>query len=176
MQTKSIDGARGMANVYEERQRFAAWVYVLVIAIVCTSTGAMIMAARSEGANAAPMEIVAFTLILFLFLFNVLALRTSVDSEAIRVQLGRPIPIFWKWIGIETIREARVVTYRPLLEAGGWGLRFGRFDGVFTIYWNARGNRGVLIDTEKRRYVIGSQDPEALCAAIEHVRVEVKRT
>jgi len=161
-----------MVNVYEERQRFAAWVYVLVIAIVCISTGAMIAAARSEGANAASTEIVAFTIILFLFLFNILALRTSIDGYAIRVQLGRLIPFFWKRIDVASIQEARVVTYRPLRDAGGWGMRFGRFDGMFTIYWNARGNRGVLIETEKRRYIIGSQDPEALHAAIERVRAK----
>lgn len=110
------------------------------------------------------------TVALYLFVFDILALRTKVDSDAVQVRLGWPIPIFWKRIGIDTIREARVVTYRPLVDAGGWGMRFGRFEGVFTIYWNARGNRGVLIVTDKRRYIIGSQEPEALHAAIELAR------
>lgn len=115
------------------------------------------------------MEVVC-TVALYLFVFDILALRTKVDNDAVHVRLGWPIPIFWKRIGIDSIREARVVTYRPLIDAGGWGMRFGRFDGVFTIYWNARGNRGVLIVTDKRRYIIGSQEPEALHAAIELAR------
>ncbi|MCC6795506.1 MAG: hypothetical protein IT366_10335 [Candidatus Hydrogenedentes bacterium] len=170
MQAKSIDRASNQNGFYVEHQRFAAWVYMLAVAILGICTGAVIMALRREGSDATtPIEMV-FTVALYLLVFDILSLRTVVDGEAIRVQLGRPIPIFWKRIGIDSIRAARVVTYRPIADAGGWGLRFGRFDGVFTIYWNARGNRGVLIETEKRRYIIGSQDPEALHAAIERAR------
>lgn len=129
------------------------------------------LSTRTFGGEEVPSAIIVVSMVaLVLFLLDILALRTTVDSDGLRVRFGRPIPIFWKRIGIESIREARVVTYRPLVDANGWGLRFGRFDGVFTIYWNARGNRGVLIETDKRRYVIGSQDPEALHAAIERAR------
>lgn len=170
MHAKPIDRTSNQAGFYQERQNFAAWVYLLVIAIVCISTGVMITAVRSESANAVSPEIVATSVILLLFLFNILALRTTVDGYAVRARLGRLIPFFWKRIEIASIQDVRVVTYRPLRDAGGWGMRFGRFEGVYTNYWNARGNRGVLIETEKRRYIIGSQDPEALHAAIEIAR------
>lgn len=152
--------------VFVEHQRFALWVYALVIGIMCTSVGAIVYAPGQNGKQI-PHELASIYAALFLFLWDVLSLRTVVDQSGVRVRLGWPVPIFWKRISFESIRAARVVTYRPLLDASGWGLRFGRFEGQFTIYWNARGNRGVLIETDSRRYIIGSQKPEELFHVIE---------
>ena len=164
-QTKSVHGVIRMGPTYQEHQRFALWVYALTIGIVCIGLGALLFAPHAGGS--VPPVVVTIAAGLFVFLFDVLALRTTVDRDGIYVRLGWPIPIFWKRFRIEDIRETRVITYRPILDASGWGLRFGRFENKFTIYWNARGNRGVLIDTDKRRYVIGSQNPDDLHAAIE---------
>ena len=58
-----------------------------------------------------------------------------------------------------------VVSYRPLADYGGWGIRSGR-DGERVL--NARGNRGVRLDlADGSRLLIGSQRPEALALALE---------
>ena len=172
MQTKSLDGTPGTPNPYVEYQRFAAWVYVVAVAIPIMCT--IFISVERDGNLVTPPFVPYFSLVLLLFLLDILVLRTTVKDDALRVQLGLPIPFFWKRIGIDSIRAARVVTYRPFADAGGWGLRFGRFDDDSAIYWSARGNLGVLIETEKRDYIIGSQDPESLHAAIEHVREKAK--
>ncbi|NUM53914.1 MAG: hypothetical protein HUU46_09750 [Candidatus Hydrogenedentes bacterium] len=156
--------------MYTEDQRFALWVYLVAIAVTCISLAGLVIAANTPNANPVPIATVIVVAVLCAFLWDVLVLRTTVSRDGVYVRLGWPIPIFWTRIGAGRIREARVVTYRPLLDAGGWGLRFGRFDGRFATFWNARGNRGVMIETDSRRYVIGSQSPELLHAAIELVR------
>jgi hypothetical protein len=170
MQSKSMDDFTVTQHVYEEHQLFARWVYVLGIAIAFIGTGSMIWAWRTGNGTAPPPEFIVFFVTLSLYVFDGLTMRTKVDSDGVRVRVGYPIPTFWKRFGIDAIREARAVTYRPLMNAGGWGLRFGWFEGRFTIFWTARGNRGVLIETANRRYIIGSQDPERLHAAIERER------
>lgn len=157
-------------TVFSEHQRFALWVYVLATAVTSIGLGAMFVAEHTAGAKAVPPAIALCITALLLFLFDALWLRTSVDGSGLFVCLGCPLPIMWRRIPIEAIHEVRVVTYHPILDAGGWGVRFGRYEGRFTIFWNARGNRGVIIDTDTRRFVIGSQDPESLRAAIERAR------
>ena len=164
-----------MGPTYQEHQRFALWVYALSIGIVCVGLGAMLLVPDEGRGEPVPQVVVTITAGLFIFLFDVLSLRTTVNCEEIYVRLGWPIPILWKRFRMDDIRDVRVVTYRPILEAGGWGMRFGRFEGKFAIYWNARGNRGVLIETDKRRYVIGSQNPNDLHAAIERSVQQLNR-
>jgi hypothetical protein len=155
-------------DVYANRQRFAYWVYLVVLGVALVSGGA-VWQEYARGKLLSPSLLVVPALLL-LMVPNLLALRTSVNSECVHLRLGLLVPLFWKRIAVNTIRSARVVTYRPLRDAGGWGMRFGRFEGVFTVFWNARGNRGVLIETDARRYIIGSQEPERLLAAIERAR------
>lgn len=66
-------------------------------------------------------------------------------------------------IRFEDIASVQAVTYNPLLEYGGWGIRgFGK-----KIAYNAQGNRGVLVTLKSGGTVLlGSQQPEDLEAAI----------
>jgi hypothetical protein len=59
--------------------------------------------------------------------------------------------------------EAR--TYRPILEYGGWGIRYSPF-GQGCAY-NVSGNRGVQLElADGQRILIGSQRAEELARAI----------
>jgi len=65
------------------------------------------------------------------------------------------------------IRTAKAVTYRPILDYGGWGVRWGERAGVRGIVFNVRGNRGVRIDLSNgERVMLGSQVPDQLMQAI----------
>ena len=51
------------------------------------------------------------------------------------------------------------MTYSPLAEYGGWGIKWGRSG----LALNARGDRGVRLTlTDGRRVLVGSQRPEEL--------------
>lgn len=83
------------------------------------------------------------------------------------------VRIFWGWlqafrvrIPLHSVESFRVVTYRPIRDFGGWGVRVGR--GGSRCY-NTRGNRGVELILNRKSRVIGVDDPEVLAAALEMV-------
>jgi catechol 2,3-dioxygenase-like lactoylglutathione lyase family enzyme len=93
-------------------------------------------------------------------LFWGVRLVTEVDDAGVRIR-------FWPFPGRRIrwphIRDAQALTYRPLREFGGWGLRWGRGRRAYSV----SGDRGVeLVLHRGGRIVIGSQDPAALHAAI----------
>ena len=156
-------------DLYEERQWFAGWVYLLVIVCVGGAVLATVaVGAADQGQNADVIRWVgAGHVVLMLVILNLLFVITRVSNRTLYVRLGLLFPCVWKRIPVADIDEYRCVEYRPLRDAGGWGVRFGRFEGSRCRFYNARGNRGILIVTSERRYIIGSQDPERLAAAIE---------
>jgi len=155
-------GAGLSTALYEETQFFAPWVYVFVIlGIVVQCVGSTIALNATGDESQAGAGIIAIIAAVACLLLNLLVLRTRVDAHELYVCLGW-IPCFWTRIPLAEIEEARIATYRPLRDAGGWGMRFGRFEGAPCRYWNARGNEGVFLITSKQRYLIGSQRREEL--------------
>tara|TARA_B100001750_G_scaffold203907_1_gene179983 strand:+ start:4611 stop:4832 length:222 start_codon:yes stop_codon:yes gene_type:complete len=63
----------------------------------------------------------------------------------------------------ETIKKAAPVTYRPIRDYGGWGIRYGSKGKAY----NVSGNQGVLLEfTKSKPILIGSQKPQDLSTAI----------
>jgi hypothetical protein len=91
-------------------------------------------------------------------------MTTEVTPTDLRVWFGW-IPTYRRIVPVGTIVRLEVVSYRPLADYWGWGIRSGR-DGERVL--NARGNRGVRIElSDGTRLLIGSQRPEALAIALE---------
>ena len=95
---------------------------------------------------------------LWLFLMH---LRTEVRENEVWVKfvlLWRP-----RSIPFEDIVSAQSVTYRPIRDYGGWGVRGGPKDKAY----NVSGNRGVQLELRGgERFLIGSQLPDDLAQAI----------
>ena len=159
---------------YEERQHFAPWVYLLLAGTMAIVLAVVFLVDMGGQANLVRI-IAASHIPLMLVILNLLFVVTRVSGEEVYARLGWLFPLFWTRIRIDDIVESRAVKYRPLRDASGWGMRFGRFEGAGCRYFNARGDRGVLIQTNKRRYIIGSQDPERLRAAIEQAQASRER-
>ena len=100
--------------------------------------------------------------VVFLILLSVLTLRqtTTVAADAVTVRFG---PLYRMRIPFSDIAHAEAVTYRPVRDYGGWGIRgFGRRRAL-----NARGDRGVLVTrTDGSTILIGSQKPRELLSAL----------
>ena len=65
-----------------------------------------------------------------------------------------------------SLASCEVVTYRPILDYGGWGIRCGRGDRGRAL--NVSGNRGVqLVFTNGRRLLIGSRQADDLAGAVQ---------
>lgn len=162
-----VDKAGGLtAIIFEETQFFPSFVYALLLISLVAEVLIVGAALLSEGESAQTnFAVMAFVAVITSFVFNALVFRTRVDASEIYVCLGW-IPIFWTRIPLSSVEEPRVVTYHPLRDAGGWGMRFGRFEGSACRYWNARGNQGVFFATPKHRYIVGSQKSDDLYRAL----------
>lgn len=160
--------------LFEERQRFAIWVYMaLIVPVAVVLCGALLatgMAGTPPWNPHAPFLVALLVLFLALFILNLLFLQTQVSSGTLYLRMGLVFPVMWKRMDAASIETVRCVAYRPLIQAGGWGWRLGWFKGRFCWFFNARGRQGVLVETGQQRYIIGSQDPERLRDAIEKAR------
>ena len=156
-------------SVYREEQLFGWWVYALLaVMVVLSSYFLKIRLEGVEGSATYPHSfgiIVGFALPTVLII-GVLRMTTEVSPGQINVNFGW-VPTYRRSINLAAIQRVEVVTYRPLVDCHGWGIRSGR-DGERVF--NARGNRGVRLHmSDGGRFLIGSQRPEELAAAIERL-------
>ena len=94
---------------------------------------------------------------------NLLCQKTLVTDRDLIVTFGAVLPLYRKQIALPKIAEAKAVTYSPIADYGGWGIRgWGK-----NIALNARGNRGVRLTLQGGSHVlVGSQRPEELAQAL----------
>lgn len=95
--------------------------------------------------------------------FNLLCQRTAVTDRELTVSFGALFPLYHRRLALADIASIEAVTYSPLGEYGGWGIKWG----LGGMALNARGSRGVRLTLrDGKRILIGSQWPEALAAAL----------
>jgi hypothetical protein len=97
------------------------------------------------------------------FLFVTLKLATRVTRSDISIQFSpfhrKPVIIPFSDISQWSLR-----TYRPVLEYGGWGIKYGKGG----LAYNVSGNKGLqLVLKDGRKILIGTRKPEHLEAAVE---------
>jgi len=106
------------------------------------------------------------------FLFGKMVI--AVNDNELTITFGY-IKLIRKRIPLSDIKSAEVVTYRPIRNFGGWGIRCGRFRGQKTACLSLKGNSGVLFILAKRqkfcivrtdKLIVGSQEPARLLEAI----------
>ena len=147
--------------LYYERQHFSPWFHGL--ALLFGLIGLVLIVPDLEGGLEPVQGLVA---ILFLgigvVMLNFFTMTIWVYPEEIRVQFGRLLPYYQKYLALECLERTAPVDYHPLRDAGGWGIRRGTFDGISTRFLNARGSRGVLLEARDQVYLIGTQYPREL--------------
>lgn len=94
--------------------------------------------------------------------FYWLRMITEVHSDGLHVRFF-PVRFSVSW---PELRQYEACIYNPILDYGGWGIRFG-FKGKA---YNVSGDRGVQLELiNGKRVLIGSQKPDALVVAIDSV-------
>lgn len=94
------------------------------------------------------------------WLFYSLRLITEVRDDILYIYF---YPVYKKRIPYDDIAFCQARSYRPLLEYGGWGIKYGRSGWACNI----AGNRGVqLVLNNGKHILIGSQRADELAAAI----------
>jgi hypothetical protein len=154
---------------FEESQWVRPWVWVLVVVCGLGAIDAAMRAAPDNGAwvaGGAALVLVLLAGILVTFA----RLRVQVDAGGVRVAFGVFGGVITKTIAWDAIHGVRPVEYRPLWDAGGWGIRLGRFDGARTRYYTVHGSHGVLVETTGGQVIIGSDRSHDLANAIREAR------
>ena len=163
--------------LYREVQHFRqAWLWAIVLAVAGVAIYAAVeqlILGESFGSNPAPdvgvlLIGIVFGLGLPVF-FNGANLTTEVTREGICYRFF-PFHLSTQKIPLSQVKSHEVITYSPLRDYGGWGIRYGSKGKAY----NVSGNRGVRLELSNgKRLLFGSQRPEelseAVAAASEHV-------
>ena len=147
---------------FKETQRFTQWWLWLVL------VGSWVALMYSL-ATVQPQTTIAYFIsfgvgMLLPILFWQMRLMTRITEEGIYVRF---VPFhfkeqFYPW---ESIESAQVRTYSPLMEYGGWGIKYG-FNGQGKVF-NVAGDQGLqLVFKSGEKLLIGTQKPTEIQDAV----------
>lgn len=161
--------------IYREEQRFGLWLRWLVAVLVASAVPFSIFSLTkipSEQGSPGILPIILpamagiFVPVAVAVLFLLLKMETEVRSDGLYVRFF-PVHFSFKSFTKDDLSECYAREYRPLLEYGGWGIRYGLKKGKA---YNVSGNKGVqLVFKNGKRLLIGSQRAEELEEAIRTV-------
>ncbi len=153
--------------LYEERSWWSWWVHALIWLTFLVALFPLFELANGnvgsrEGAMPLGVAVLCFSLgfgIPSLFYLLMGQLRTRVTGEEIDMRWGFA-EVIKKKIPFEKIEGAEAVTYSPIREFGGWGIRVG---GNKKKGWTIRGNRALVLNLKDgTRFYLGSDKPERI--------------
>ena len=158
--------------IFREEQRFFQWwlslLFAAAIAGAAFALGAGLVREGEEGLTVWETVVGSLGLgvgVATFILFVVFTCTTEVRTGGLYVRLF-PLHLSWRTIDLAAVVRCEAVTYRPIREYGGWGIR-RTWSGDGWAY-NVSGNRGVRIDyADGTHLLIGSQRPEELAQAIQ---------
>jgi hypothetical protein len=150
---------------FEERQRFLSNALLQAFLVLLLAI-ALALGLWSRGTAGPSPLAVLFAGVLALGLVVLMELRVVVRPGEVEIHMW---PFRRKVIPVQDIVEYEPRTYRPILEYGGWGIRFGPRGWAY----NVSGNRGVQLRLrDGKRILIGSQKADELARAIAEARGE----
>lgn len=152
------------AAPFREDQRFAQpWVIVteiLSLAITAALAIFIVVTKKAEPVFAAIPLLVVMAIVI---LFWLISLQVSITHDKISYRF-RPFQLKWTNIPKETIRQTSIVTYDPIGEYGGWGIRYGKGGKAYTV----KGHSGISINLVNGKHLlIGTSNPKEAQRALE---------
>lgn len=150
--------------LFSEKQKFTQWwLWLIIIGVdVAFLISVYKQAFASESSSDQTMmtsALIIASIVLFLVtvLFLTARLDTKIDKTGIHVRFY-PIRISYKFFPWKSIEKMEIRKYKPLLEYGGWGIRYGNGKAL-----NISGNMGLqIVFTTKKKLLIGTRKPDEL--------------
>ena len=164
--------------LFTERQKFSQWWLWLILlgvnAISIFSVYKQVITEQAFGEN--PISIGLFLMtgmtLLVTVLFMNCQLNTIIKKDGIYVRFF-PFQLKFRYYNWDSLIKSFVRQYSPLLEYGGWGLRFGIF-GKGTAF-NVSGDQGLQLEfVNGKKLLIGTSKPKELTETL-HKLGQVKR-
>lgn len=154
--------------LFSERQRFNQWWLWLILLLPNVTIGYGIWEQYKSGEPLSWSTLLLSNalLLVVLGLFLLMRLETEIREDGIYVRFF-PFASKLKRYGWEDIDEAYVRKYSPLLDYGGWGVRYGLKGRAL----NVAGNTGIQLKLKDgSRLLIGTRKPEEAKAVLERIR------
>lgn len=158
--------------LFTEKQKFRQWwVWAILLGInglFIFGLIKQILFRQQFGDN--PMSdkgLIFFMLFMFVFtfLFSQIGLETQITNKGIAIRFllfDRDYKLF-KW---SEISKCYIRQYRPLMEYGGWGIKYGSRG----IAYNVFGNKGIQLEfLDGRNILIGTNKPEEVQKVIQSI-------
>lgn len=145
--------------LFNETQRFNSW-WIWLIIILCAGFSIYpIVNTIQSGIPFSNGQLLGiFVLVLVLLLFILLKLETEVKEDGIYVRFF-PFHFTLKFYDWNSIAQLEVVKFSPLMDFGGWGIRWGRKGKCYTV----KGKSGLqILFKNGDQLLIGTQRPEEL--------------
>ncbi len=145
--------------MYRERTWAPTWVLVLLWTACLAATAAAAYDLYGSEPTSAGIAAMGLTLV-FPMLITLLFMRLDVEVRADHLFIAfGPVKLVRKRIPLKDIESVRGLTYRPIREFGGWGIRPR---GSRTA-WTIRGNQAVKVTLRSGKQVyVGSRYPQRL--------------
>ena len=151
---------------YDRQNWFSQWwIWVILVGLNAMSWYAayqQLVLEQPFGNN--PMSDTGlFALIGFVTLFSLfflfMRLETEINKEGIYVRFY-PFHLQYRFFSWDEMKEVHVRKYSPIMEYGGWGLRYSFSKGRA---WNMSGNMGLQIVLKGgKKLLIGTRKPSEL--------------
>ncbi len=152
-------------GAYRERTWAPAWVWILVWGACLGAAAATINGAGRETLSTTATALTLGAVLLFPLLMTLCFLRFDVEVRAAHLFIAfGPLHLVRKRVRYGDMESVEAVTYRPIREFGGWGIRpTGR-----KTAWAIRGNQAVRVVLRSGKQVyVGSRFPRRLVGRIE---------
>ena len=154
--------------LFIEKQRFTQWWLWAIIVIGLLISSYSIYMQYVEGAISKNVFFLYnFFEAAVLLLFVSLRLETTITKDEVQVLY---FPFHWKkrTYPFSSIKKMEVITYLPIADYGGWGVRIS-FNGKA---FNVRGDKGLKLYFDDRKpLLIGTQKPEELQKCLEQLNL-----
>ncbi|MCP4220863.1 MAG: hypothetical protein GY765_39915 [bacterium] len=165
----------GIGLIFSEVQQFRQPLLWIVFCAICTTTilvGGLVLRkySRSQKRNKIVALSCIMPVILILFL-GIFLFITKLEVEVRRTGIGVrffPLQLSFNEIPLDNIAEYRLLSFSPISDYGGWGIRYGGKGKAYIV----SGSRGVLFKFKDggKDLCIGSGKPEELIAAIDTLK------
>ena len=144
-------------NTFSETQKFRnPVIFILLLGILGLSVWGIvqqIFMGQPFGTKPAPdVVLILFSMIpvLFLLLFIFMKQITNIDNQGIEVIIS---PLGRRRISWKNIEKAYIRDYKPLMEYGGWGIRYG-FGNKGLAYSLGGGHKGLQLELNNGKKIL----------------------
>ncbi len=148
-------------EIFIEEQNFdQAWIWLLLGLLTLGVFISLVMA----GQWGLIMLLTGAVLVSSMTLMASFRLHTKIDDEGVHYHAN---PFQWKFKTIrwDEIDQIYVRNYSPLLEYGGWGIRYGRSGWAYI----AKGNQGIQVVMKSgKKILLGTQQGEEVTRLLAH--------